>query len=115
MNTIIMALRFTLEAKRRMVERLSISIGSESEVIADIVKYRKNTQYSKAYKQFTVHGNRWRYIIDENWNIVTIMKRVKDDNPELVEKNKIGQDFVHLSNCEEQQELLSKLIFWDEL
>lgn len=112
-----MALRFTLEAKRRMIERLEIPIWSESEIIADIAKYRKNAQYSKAYKQFTVHGNRWRYIIDEMWNIVTIMKRVKDDNPELVEKNKIGQDFVFVSSqwYEVQKELLYKLVFWDEV
>ena len=53
-----MALRFTLEAKRRMVERLNIQLGNESIIIADIVTFRKNSQYSKTYKQFTVHGNK---------------------------------------------------------
>lgn len=106
-----MALRFTLEAKKRMVERLQIPIGSESEVIADIVCYWKNAQYSLTYKQFTVHWNRWRYVIDERGNIVTIMKRVKDDDPELVEKNKIGQNFVALTD--NYKSTLYSIIFWD--
>lgn len=108
-----MALRFTLEAKKRMIERLKIPIGSESEVIADIVSFRKNAQYSLTYKQFTVHWNRWRYVIDERGNIVTIMKRVKDDDPELVEKNKIGQNFVALTDG--YKNTLYSIIFWDDL
>lgn len=107
-----MALRFTLEAKKRMVERLSIPIWSESEVVADIVTFRKNAQYSKTYKQFTVHGNRGRYVIDERWNIVTIMKRVKDDDPELVEKNKIWQNFVGLDDTSwNYKEILYNIIY----
>lgn len=110
-----MALRFTLEAKKRMVERLQIPIGSESEVIADIVCFRKNAQYSKTYKQFTVHWNRWRYVIDERGNIVTIMKRVKDDDPELVEKNKIWQNFVSLDDTSwNYKEILYNLIMWKQ-
>lgn len=110
-----MALRFTLEAKKRMVERLNIQLGNESIIIADIVTFRKNSQYSKTYKQFTVHGNKWRYVIDENGNIVTIMKRVKDDDPELVEKNKIGQKLTSLSECwEDTKMLLFNIIYWDE-
>lgn len=110
-----MALRFTLEAKRRMVERLNIQLGNESIIIADIVTFRKNSQYSKTYKQFTVHGNKWRYVIDENGNIVTIMKRVKDDDPELVEKNKIGQKLTSLNECwEDTKMLLFNIIYWDE-
>lgn len=110
-----MALRFTLEAKKRMVERLQIPIWSESEVIADIVTFRKNAQYSKTYKQFTVHWNRWRYVIDQNGNIVTIMKRVKDDDPELVEKNKIWQNFVPLDDSSwNYKEILYDIVYWKD-
>lgn len=94
-----MALRFTMEAKKRMVERLWIPVWSESIVIADIVTYWKNSQYSQTYNQYTVHWNKWRYVIDERWNIVTIMKRVKDDNPDDVEKNKIWQNLIALNKC----------------
>ena len=110
-----MALRFTLEAKKRMVERLSIPIWAESEVIADIVTFRKNAQYSRTYKQFTVYGNRWRYVIDERGNIVTIMKRVKDDDPELVEKNKIWQNFVPLDHSSwNYRQILYNIVYWKD-
>lgn len=110
-----MALRFTLEAKKRMVERLSIPIWAESEVIADIVTFWKNAQYSRTYKQFTVHGNRWRYVIDERGNIVTIMKRVKDDDPELVERNKIWQNFVPLDHSSwNYKQLLYNIVYWKD-
>ena len=110
-----MALRFTLEAKKRMVERLNIPVGDESIIIADIVTFWKNSQYSKTYKQFTVHGNKWRYVIDENGNVVTIMKRVKDDDPDLVEKNKIGQKLTALNECGEDIKMtLFNIIYWDE-
>lgn len=115
MNYVIMALRFTLEAKKRMVERLSIPIWAESEVIADIVTFWKNAQYSRTYKQFTVHGNRWRYVIDERGNIVTIMKRVKDDDPELVERNKIWQNFVPLDHSSwNYKQLLYNIVYWKD-
>ena len=110
-----MALRFTLEAKKRMVERLNIPVGDESIIIADIVTFWKNSQYSKTYKQFTVHGNKGRYVIDENGNVVTIMKRVKDDDPDLVEKNKIGQKLTSLNECSEDIKMtLFNIIYWDD-
>ena len=62
-----------------------------------------------------MHGNKWRYVIDERWNIVTIMKRVKDDDPELVEKNKIGQNFVPLDHSSwNYKQILYNIIYWKD-
>ena len=86
-----------------------------AEGIADIVTFRKNAQYSRTYKQFTVHGNRWRYVIDERGNIVTIMKRVKADDPDLVEKNKIWQNFVPLDDTSwNYKQILYNIVYWKD-
>jgi hypothetical protein len=63
-----------------------------------------------------VHGNKWRYVIDEHGNIVTIMKRVKDDDPELVEKNKIWQNFVPLDHSSwNYKQILYNIVYWNDV
>lgn len=62
-----------------------------------------------------MHGNRWRYVIDERGNIVTIMKRVKDDDPDLVERNKIWQNFVPLDHSSwNYKQLLYNIVYWKD-
>lgn len=81
----------------------------ESTVVADIAKYRKRSVYSSKYNQFTLHGNLWRYVIDRQWVIVTIMSTINDDDYDLVKKNRKKQNFVQLDN--ELSSLLHSIIF----
>jgi len=100
---------FSAEAKKRMRERLMLY--HESIVVADVAKNRKNTTFSTVYKEFTVYWNYGRYVIWEDWTVITIMLKAKEDDPELVDKNKRKQKFVRVIWNQELTEQFYKVIF----